>query len=166
MIVREATPDDARRVCRHLRPAERAEQFACRFDDDPAALGEELAQSLPQAIAARTFASNDGLAAALLGAWPVTPRTAGLRMLRTYRWPEVRVGAWRYFLGKFLPGLPAQVGRVQFLTLADHDEMIGIAERIGFALEATLHGIGKHNEDFVMLALLRWPHLLACRQAV
>src|SRR4051812_38622129 len=42
MIVRDATDEDVWHVCRNLREADRHEQFATRFDDDPDRLAADV----------------------------------------------------------------------------------------------------------------------------
>ncbi|HXF45748.1 MAG TPA: hypothetical protein VNK91_06480 [Burkholderiaceae bacterium] len=160
MIARLATDDDVREVVVNVCALDAAMLFARRFDDDRAALAEEMIALRRFEIAAYAFAAAAGAPAqSLLGATLIAPGVATLHWFSTGRWAEFsydRPLLWLdFWRSTFLPEvLIPTVHRAECRILAANRAQARRLARVGFVAEGLERAAGRAGEDFVRFAWL------------
>lgn len=153
MDVRDATDDDIRHVCRHMRPEDAAEQLALMHHDDLARYGERFIRMRSHMAVHVCCVAGDGEPVVLFGARILSPGVVGLHRCATRRWPDVQRQFFHYARDVFVPKvLPAQA-RVAFIDVPFAATVTRRWLRgLGFVELGIPLPIGKCGEPFVMMA--------------
>lgn len=154
MNVRPASPADIAAVVAHMREADRFEVMNARFSSNPADVAEELQAAMPMTIALYSL-GLDTTPIALMGAWLVAPRVAGLQMIATDRWPSIAHAATRFAMRQFIPKVLApNVNRGECRCWAGHHVARRWMQRLGFVEEGLLRQYGNDGGTYVQMAWL------------
>lgn len=158
MIVRKATDDDIRHVAANLRADDRREQFAGRFDDDPAALAADVITWRQVALNQSALLTAAGEPAVIVGAYLVAPGVARFHMMSTEGLAEIGRQGHRWGKRRFIPSvLVPNVRMAETRMMADHMIARRWVVTCGFRELAALLPYGKHGELFVQIVWIN-PH--------
>lgn len=153
MIVRDASDADVRFVCANLRDEDVTEQFAMRFDDDPAALAAELIRLRQVAIKQLALCTDAGEPAVLVGAYLVAPTVARFHMCSTAAISAIGYQGHRFGKRRFIPDVLApNVTMAETRILASHFAARRWVKACGFVELTPAVPCGKHGELFVHVA--------------
>jgi hypothetical protein len=158
-LIRPLGAEDLLFVARHMRGADRAEIFATRFDDDPAALAAEILAADPLGA---ILAAADGAAVAAIGASENWPGNWSVWMFATDRWPEVARAATRFALVRLRPALH-RLGarRAECRSMAGHKSAQRWLRRLGARIEAVYPAFGRQGETFIGFVFEREENMCA-----
>lgn len=158
IVIDEAHPAidaDIRHVCRNLRPEDRHEQFAVRWDSDPDRLADELIAARAVAIKQFALLTDDGEPAIVIGAYMAGPRFARFHMCSTPAIAAIGREGHRWGKRRFIPTvLVPNVMRAEARILASHTLARRWVAACGFIEEGLAHRLGRNGEDFVHVAWL------------
>jgi hypothetical protein len=155
VIVRDASDEDVLHICRNLRPEDRLEQFAARFDDDPDALAADLIRWRQVAIKQLALCTEAGEPAILVGAYLETPTVARFHMASTPALVAIGREGHRFGKRRFIPAVLApNVAMAEARIMATHFYARRWVATCGFIELAGPHPYGKHGEAFVLVAWL------------
>jgi hypothetical protein len=147
MILRPLTNDALLQVASVMRAADRSEIFATRFDDDPAALVDDLLAGDPVGA---VIAAADGMPIAAIGGTEMWPGLWSLWMFATDRWPEVARGATRFAKYALWPALLALgLRRGECRSAASHVTAHRWIRHLGGIEESVHPAFGKGGETFI-----------------
>jgi len=136
-------------VC-HLRPRDRQEIFALRWDDDDKALIDAV---LAYAGDMWKIWSCDGEPVAVSGVVPVRPGVVIASAFGTAKWRTVLRPMTRWFQGFVIPVLKTSgYHRGEAYVLATNTDSRRWIELFGGEIEAFLKGYGRNREDFLLYA--------------
>lgn len=134
-------------ICTNLRPADRDEVFATRWDDDPFALARDT-------YAAGEFqwvVWRDGLPVASIGATPLWPGAWQVWAYGTESWDTVALALTKHARRFMMPAISnTDAHRVQCFAQADHTTSRRWLERLGATAECVLDNYGRHGQTFVL----------------
>lgn len=145
---------DALYLCANLRPEDRAEAFALRFDDDPEALAQEILRWGGLAWTAR----HEGRPAAIFGATQTWPNVWTAWLLSTNDWRHVGRGVTKFIKRRMIPHLMERGAlRCEARSMVGHESAHRWLQSLGAVQEARLRRYGRNGEDFLVF---RWdPHV-------
>lgn len=147
MRVQPLTRDALLSVAAAMRAADRHEIFATRFDEDVAALVDDLLAGDP--IGA-VMAAEDGTPIAALGATEMWPGLWSLWMFATDRWPDVAHAATRFAKREIWPALLALgLRRGECRSAAQHEAAHRWLRHLGGVEESIHPAFGKGGETFI-----------------
>jgi hypothetical protein len=147
MDVRPLTRDAVQKVAAAMRAPDRAEIFATRFDDDVAALAEDLIAGDPVGA---VLAADDGTPIAVVGATEMWPGLWSMWMFATDRWPEIARAATRFAKREMWPALLALgLRRGECCSAAQHDMAHRWIRHLGGVQESIHPAFGKGGETFI-----------------
>jgi hypothetical protein len=169
LVAHPPHPALLRYVIAHLRERDRREIHALRWDNDPAALLQDMVHASNRLWRVWCL---DGEPIAVMGATPARPGVALIACFGTDQWPRALRAMTRYARYELTPDLAEScVHRVEAHVLASNTDAIGFIEANGGEREAVLHEFGRDREDFLLYrwrvndVLRRWQ-LAADRAAV
>jgi hypothetical protein len=137
-------------IVRNLRPRDRCEVFALRWDDDENHLVHDVCQ-----IAGDLWRiwSWDGEPVAVMGVVPVRPGVVVSTAFGTDKWPAVVRPATRWVRDYLIPILKnSNFHRGEAYSLASPGNSRHWIELLGGEVEALLKGYGRGREDFLLYA--------------
>jgi hypothetical protein len=147
MEVRPLTCKDLQKVATAMRAPDRHEIFATRFDDDIAALVEDLLAGDPVGA---VIAADDGMPVAVIGATEMWPGLWSMWMFATDRWPEVARAATRFAKRDMWPALLALgLRRGECRSAAQHEMAHRWIRHLGGVQESIHPAFGKGGETFI-----------------
>lgn len=158
MKVRVCSAADLDHVVRHLRPHNRAELFATRWEepDAPGALERLVEQYLAikrRSIGDFAICQDSGEPVMVIGAWLITPGVASVSLFGTDQWLTVARPAYVWGKREFIPCvLEPNVRRAETRVIDRPDMSRAWLARIGFVEEGVARAFGKRGEDFVHVA--------------
>lgn len=142
------TPEALRWIAHNLRPRDRAEIFAMRWNDDEEAFVAEVCS-----VAGDLWRlwSLDGEPVAVNGVVPVRPGVVIAGAFGTNKWRSIVKPMTRWSLDYVIP-LLRQAGyhRGEAYVLARNTDSRRWIELLGGELEAVLKGYGRGREDFLL----------------
>lgn len=142
------TPEALRWIAHNLRPRDRAEIFAMRWNDDEEAFVAEVCS-----VAGDLWRlwSLDGEPVAVNGVVPVRPGVVIAGAFGTNKWRSIIKPMTRWSLDYVIP-LLRQAGyhRGEAYVLARNTDSRRWIELLGGELEAVLKGYGRGREDFLL----------------
>lgn len=142
------TPEALRYIAHNLRPRDRAEIFAMRWNDDEEAFVAEVCS-----VAGDLWRlwSLDGEPVAVNGVVPVRPGVVIAGAFGTNKWRSIIKPMTRWSLDYVIP-LLRQAGyhRGEAYVLARNTDSRRWIELLGGELEAVLKGYGRGREDFLL----------------
>lgn len=146
-------------IIANLRPRDREEIFALRWDDDE----EKLVNEIMLWSGKMTWAWwRDGVPVALQGAWPVRPGVWSCWAFGTEQWPRVVLAMTKHSRRFIIPALlRARFHRAEAVALATHRDSRRWIEALGAREEGIRRGLGRNGEDFISYVwtpadVLRW----------
>lgn len=147
MNLRALTRDALLDVASAMRAPDRREIFATRFDENAAALVDDLLAGDP--IGA-VIAARDGTPVAAIGGTEMWPGLWSLWMFATDRWPEVAHDATRFARTELWPALRALgLRRGECRSAADHVMAHRWIRHLGGVQESIHPAFGKGGETFI-----------------
>ncbi len=151
MPLRPLTRHDLLAVAGKMRAADRAEIFATRFDEDPAALIDDLLFGDP--IGA-IIAQPSGSAVAALGATEMWPGLWSLWMFATDEWPKVAKETTKFARRHLRPAL-MELGlrRGECKSAAHHHDAHRWLTHLGGRIECRHPAFGKGGEEFITFVI-------------
>ncbi|MBS7703184.1 hypothetical protein [Chelatococcus asaccharovorans] len=153
MFIRPATVADIEHICRNLRPIDRHEVMAVRFNDDPDALVDDILMLGPRKLGLFALADAGREPVALVGAHLMTPTTAAASMIATARWNAIARPAHRWVRRVFMPAVLApHVARAECRVWDGNTVARRWLRRLGFAEEGRAPALGRHGEAYVQCA--------------
>lgn len=133
-------------IIANLRPRDRAEIFALRWDDDERAL---LDETLPWCGDMCWIWERDHVPVAAQGAMPVRPGVWAVWAFGTESWPSVILDMTRHAKRFIIPAvLRSGAHRAECRALSSHGDSRRWIEALGGRLECILEGFGRDAEDF------------------
>lgn len=151
-------------VAAEMRPRDRQEIFATRFDDGENIeslhdlAGQLLAHSRFGAIAV----GEDGVAAAAVGAAEMWPGVWSVWMFATDAWPRHYLRVTAFIRRQLIPALlAAGARRAECASLASYHSAHRWLTYLGARPEAYLTAYGKNGEDFILFC---WRRDHVCQQ--
>jgi hypothetical protein len=149
----EATPVTAaglRYIVGHLRPRDRREIFALRWNDDEEQLVQEVSAAAGELW--RMWAV-DSEPVAVNGVVPVRPGVVIAGAFGTPRWRSIIKPMTRWSLDYVIPILKqAGFHRGEAYVLSENTDSRRWIELLGGEIEAVLKGFGRQREDFLLYA--------------
>lgn len=146
-------------IIENLRPRDREEIFALRWDNDERAFTEDVMRFAGD----MTWAWwRDGVPIALQGAWPMRPGVWSCWAFGTEQWPRVVLSMTKHSRRFIIPALlRARFHRAEAVALAAHTDSRRWIEALGAREEGIRRGFGRHGEDFVCYVwtpadVIRW----------
>jgi hypothetical protein len=137
-------------IVRNLRPRDRREIFALRWDDDEA---QFVAHVYASAGELWRMWSIDSEPVAVNGVVPVRPGVVIAGAFGTSRWRSVVKPMTRWSLDYVIPILrQAGYHRGEAYVLAENTDSRRWIELLGGEIEAVLKGFGRQREDFLLYA--------------
>ena len=147
MILQPLTRDAVLSVAVRMRAADRSEIFATRFDEDAAALTDDLLAGDPVGA---VIAATDGTAVAAIGGTEMWPGLWALWMFATDRWPEVARSATRFARDDLWPALRALgLRRGECRSAASHVLAHRWIRHLGGIQESIHPAFGKDGQTFI-----------------
>jgi RimJ/RimL family protein N-acetyltransferase len=134
-------------VIENLRPRDRAEIYALRWDED----GDSFAQDFfPLMGAMCRIWEHDGVPVSVQGVLCARPGVWEVFAFGTPSWPRVILSMTRYATRTIMPAL-LRVGfhRAECRALVAHEDSRRWIEFLGAREEGVLKGLGRGGEDFV-----------------
>lgn len=158
MIVRlNPSIEDIKHVCLNMRDINAREIFALSWHEDRGMVADQIILLGKRTILRAVYCTNDGEPACLIAGYLSSPGVASIQMIATDLWPIIAGEAYLELKGNAIPNVLAPtVRRAQCQILATNGSRKWV-ERLGFAEEGLLRGLGKNGEDFVPMAWLN-PH--------
>jgi hypothetical protein len=135
-------------IVQNLRPRDRAEIFALRWDDDEDAMVEGVV-----AIAGELWRvwTLDGEPVAVNGVVPVRPGVVVAGAFGTAKWPRIVRAMTRWSQTFVIPVLKnANYHRGEAYVLAANADSRRWIEMLGGEIESVLRGYGRGREDFLL----------------
>jgi len=138
-------------IVRNLRPRDRREIFALRWDDDEAQFVAHVYASAGDLW--RMWSIDGGEPVAVNGVVPVRPGVVIAGAFGTSRWRSVVKPMTRWSLDYVIPILrQAGYHRGEAYVLAENTDSRRWIELLGGEIEAVLKGFGRQREDFLLYA--------------
>lgn len=139
--------ENIRRVVQNLRPRDREELFALRWNDNE----DELVQEIHGYAGAMSVCwTVDGEPVSLQGVAPVRPGVWQVWCFGTLSWNRVLLSMTKHARRFIIPALlRANFHRAQAFALASHTDARKWIEALGGRYEALHPGTGRNGEDFV-----------------
>lgn len=152
MIVRDASDDDIRHVCRVMRPHNARELAATREIFDPTAFADDVIEARPVAIQQLALCSTETAPVAILAAYLTGPRSACVFLVATPEWPAIAQAAFRFMAKAFIPAvLVPHVNVAETDVLDDPAWSRAWLVRLGFAEHGPPVPRGRRGEGFVRM---------------
>ena len=149
----EATPvtiEGVRYIARYLRPRDRREIFALRWNDDE---DDFVAEVCRVAGDLWRMWAIDGEPIAVNGVVPVRPGVVLAGAFGTKRWRSILRPMTRWSLDYVIPVLrQANYHRGEAYVLAENTDSRRWIELLGGEIEAVLKGFGRGREDYLLYA--------------
>jgi hypothetical protein len=149
----EATPVTAaglRYIVGNLRPRDRREIFALRWNDDEEQLVQEISAAAGELW---RMWSLEGEPVAVNGVVPVRPGVVIAGAFGTPRWRSIIKPMTRWSLDYVIPLLRrANYHRGEAYVLSENTDSRRWIELLGGEVEAVLKGFGRQREDFLLYA--------------
>lgn len=140
------TPEMVAHVARNMRPADRVEVHATRWDDDDDQLAREV-MSYPTRL--RWIACHKDEPVAVIGAVNLWPGSFSVFMFATDNIRHIGLDLTRFAKYSMIPMLLDMGGwRGEARSMASHTEAHRWLEALGAKRESTLRCYGKNGEDF------------------
>ncbi len=154
MKIRPLSEAGLRPVLAQMRARDRAEVFACRFDDSIDWLAADILACEARAILSGLACAADGEPVAVFGAYARTPSAAECALIATDRWPAVSRSMTRWVHREAIPMLTAAgIRRLEARALEAHDDSRRWLTGLGAHAECTVPRFGRSGETFVQYAL-------------
>jgi hypothetical protein len=150
----EAVRPDAERIAyivRNLRPRDREEIFALRWDDDE----EEFVREVISYAGDMSWVWEwNGMPVAIQGSAPRRPGVWTNWCFGTDNWDRALFAMTRHARKFIMPALlAARFHRAEALSLASHQDARGWIEMLGGKVESIMRGLGREGQDY---AVYRW----------
>ncbi len=147
MRLERVTYDAALYVARNMRPADRAEIFATRWNDS----AEDVAKDCTVFERFCWVAYDGDTPCAVIGAVPMHPGVWSVFMFATNNFKNIGLGLTRFVKKVIVPALTATgAHRAECAALAEHSEAHRWLEILGARQEGgLLREYGRNGEDFV-----------------
>lgn len=135
-------------ICRNLRPADRLEAHATRWNDSDEDLAVELV-SVPTAISWVAALPDTDEPVAIIGAYNAWPGYWSCYMMTTDKFPQIGFQLTKFAKRRMIPLLLDEGGwRGEARSMASHTDAHRWLEAIGARKESTLQCYGKNGEDY------------------
>lgn len=140
------------RVALDMRPADRREIFAGRWDYDPVTMARQICEWSTLGAVAH---GRDGTPIAVLNAVMVSPAVVNVGLFATARWPEIARPLSRWCLARFKPMLlETGARRAECWSMVGHRSAHAWLRWFGFRPECVATR-GRAGERFVLFG---WEH--------
>lgn len=137
-------------IAERLRPHDRAEVAACWWADDAVSWAQATAQ-LPSKNHFVALAA-DGVPVAMGGFLEIWPHVVQAWMVATDRIQEIAITLQRHVLQLHRLAIASGVHRFQANAMVGNHLGMRWLDRLGYESEGTMRRLGRHGEDFLLMA--------------
>jgi hypothetical protein len=137
---------DLTTIAENMRPWDRAEIFATRWNDSV----DELARDAMSSYDFGWIASHEGTPVCAIGGIPIHPGVWSVWMFATPDFEKIRVSLTRFALRQIKPVLMDVSRRVECRSMEGHQDAQKWLEFLGMSREAVLPQYGRNGETFLL----------------